>query len=125
MLSPHAEKWGDASPRPPPIDARAHVIREHHLTREPVSTRLLYSPPIWEALLDHMPMTAMVRSLDKMSTIGMLTPDSDHERTITIRLGDIVVLKNATHSPYWWLFSRTDGGKEEKVISLGRQTQPS
>ena len=22
MLSPHAEKWGDASPRPPPIDAR-------------------------------------------------------------------------------------------------------
>ena len=23
MLSPHAEKWGDASPRPPPIDTRA------------------------------------------------------------------------------------------------------
>ena len=23
MLSPHAEKWGDASPRPPAIDARA------------------------------------------------------------------------------------------------------
>ena len=22
MLSPHAEKWGDASTRPPPIDAR-------------------------------------------------------------------------------------------------------
>ena len=22
MLSPHPEKWGDASPRPPPIDAR-------------------------------------------------------------------------------------------------------
>ena len=25
MLSPHAEKWGDASPRPPPIDARADM----------------------------------------------------------------------------------------------------
>ena len=27
MLSPHAEKWGDASPppRPPPIDVRARV----------------------------------------------------------------------------------------------------
>ena len=25
MLSPHPEKWGDASPRPPPIDARAVI----------------------------------------------------------------------------------------------------
>ena len=25
MLSPHAEKWGDASPRPPPIDARVCI----------------------------------------------------------------------------------------------------
>ena len=27
MLSPHPEKWGDASPppRPPPIDARAYA----------------------------------------------------------------------------------------------------
>ena len=24
MLSPHSEKWGDASPRPPPIDAREY-----------------------------------------------------------------------------------------------------
>ena len=27
MLSPQAEKWGDASPRPPPIDARAYCAR--------------------------------------------------------------------------------------------------
>ena len=78
----------------------AHAIREHHLTREHVSTRLLNSPPIWQALLDHMPMTAMIRSLDKMSTIGMLTPDSDHERTVTTRLGDIVALKNAKIHPF-------------------------
>ena len=25
MLFPHPEKWGDASPRPPPIDARAYA----------------------------------------------------------------------------------------------------
>ena len=24
MLSPHTEKWGDAYPRPPPIDARVN-----------------------------------------------------------------------------------------------------
>ena len=29
MLSPHPEKWGGASPRPPPIDARAG---EHYVT---------------------------------------------------------------------------------------------
>ncbi|KAK2166109.1 hypothetical protein NP493_1339g00021 [Ridgeia piscesae] len=80
--------------------AFAHVIREHHLKREHVSTRLLNSPHIWEALLDHMPMTAMIRSLDKMSTIGMLTSGSDHERTITSRLGDIVALKNAKIHPF-------------------------
>ena len=27
MLSPHPEKWGDASPRPPPIDARCYEER--------------------------------------------------------------------------------------------------
>ena len=60
-----------------------------------MNTRLLNSPPIWEALLEYMPMTAMIRSLDKMSAIGMLTPGSDHERTITTRLGDIAALKKA------------------------------
>ena len=24
--APHPEKWGDASPRPPPIDARASMV---------------------------------------------------------------------------------------------------
>ena len=33
MLSPHPEKWGDASPRPPPIDARdnMYIIYEKHM----------------------------------------------------------------------------------------------
>jgi len=30
MLSPHAEKWGDASPHPPPIDARGCTSLEYH-----------------------------------------------------------------------------------------------
>ena len=82
------------------VAALTQAIREHRLTREHVSTRLLNSPPIWEALLEHMPMTAMIRSLGKMSAIGMLGPGSDHERTITTRLGDNVALKNAKIHPF-------------------------
>ena len=82
------------------VAALAQMIREHRLTREHVSTRLLNSPPIWEALLEHMPMTAMFRNLGKMSAIGMLTLGSDHERTIITRVGDIAALKNAKIHPF-------------------------
>ena len=100
----------------------AEMIRQHRLVREHVSTRLLHSPPIWEALLEHMPMTAMFRSLGKMSAIGMLEPDSQNVATVTTRLGDIVALENAKIHPFNVLlalltYKRGQGGEGNLIWS--------
>ena len=41
----------------------AALVREHRLTREMVPTELLAQPVVWEALLDGMPLTALIRNL--------------------------------------------------------------
>ena len=84
----------------------AEMIRQHTLVREHVSTRLLNSPPIWEALLEHMPMTAMIRNLGKMSAIGMLGSGSQNEATIIKKLGDIIALERARIHPFNVLLAR-------------------
>ncbi|KAI6184522.1 hypothetical protein M3Y97_00605500 [Aphelenchoides bicaudatus] len=51
----------------------AQLIRENQLVREHVPTDLLNSATVWKALLEKMPMTAMIRNLSKMSALGLLT----------------------------------------------------
>ena len=78
----------------------AEQIIQHHLTREHLNTQLLNFPDIWEALLEHMPMTAMIRNLGKMSAVGILSPGSQNETKITGRLRDIGALKKARIHPF-------------------------
>ncbi|KAI0234239.1 60 kDa SS-A/Ro ribonucleoprotein, partial [Lamellibrachia satsuma] len=78
----------------------AELIRQHRLVREHVNTQLLNSPHIWEALLEHMPMTAMIRNLGKMSAIGMLRPGSSHEAMIVSKFKDKEVLRRARIHPF-------------------------
>ena len=82
------------------VSGLADMIRQHRLVREHVNTQLLKFPDIWEALLEHMPMTAMIRNLGKMSSIGMLTHGSRYEQMITTRLGDLDILKKAKIHPF-------------------------
>lgn len=42
------------------------------LVREHIPTEKLNSVEVWEALVQKMPMTAMIRNLAKMQTIGLL-----------------------------------------------------
>jgi 60 kDa SS-A/Ro ribonucleoprotein len=66
----------------------ARVIRVYRLTREMVPTELLASPLVWEALLERMPLTAMLRNLGVMSKVGLLVPSSDAARAVAVRLRD-------------------------------------
>ena len=45
-------------------------------------------------------MTAMIRNLGKMSTIGLLTRGSDHSKKICVKLRDEVMLKQARVHPF-------------------------
>lgn len=66
----------------------ASLISAYKLPRECVPTQLLDSPLVWEALLETMPLTALIRNLGNMSKCGLLVPGSDAAATVVKMLGD-------------------------------------
>ena len=81
-----------------PNDA-ARVIRIYRLTREMVPTELLTHAVVWEALLDRMPLTAMLRNLGVMSKVGLLVAGSDAARMVVARLRDGSAIRRARVHP--------------------------
>jgi 60 kDa SS-A/Ro ribonucleoprotein len=77
----------------------ARVIRDRRLTREMVPTELLRHAVVWDALLDKMPLTALVRNLSVMTRIGLVAPGSDVARRIAARLGDRDALRRSRVHP--------------------------
>lgn len=63
------------------------IITDHaDLTWEMVPTELLGDARIWGALLPHLPMTAMIRNLARMTANGLVKPMSDEAKFITDQL---------------------------------------
>lgn len=77
----------------------AAVIRENRLTREMVPTQLLAHPVVWEALLEEMPLTALIRNLATMTRVGLVAPGSAASRTVARRIADAGALKRARVHP--------------------------
>lgn len=77
----------------------ASLIHDWRIPREALPTHLLNDPLIWDALLADMPLTAMIRNLGKMSSVGLLTRGSDAERTVVDALGDAERLCKARVHP--------------------------
>jgi 60 kDa SS-A/Ro ribonucleoprotein len=77
----------------------ASLIVQHRLPREAVPTQLLTKPEIWDALLQHMPMTAMIRNLGKMTEVGLITPLSDAAKKVVSTLGNAEAIQKARIHP--------------------------
>jgi 60 kDa SS-A/Ro ribonucleoprotein len=77
----------------------AALVREHRLPREAVPTQLLNDPAVWEALLEEMPATALLRNLATMTRVGLLAPGGDAARTVVERIGDAARLRRARAHP--------------------------
>jgi 60 kDa SS-A/Ro ribonucleoprotein len=75
------------------------LIREHDLPRECIPTEHLNAPEIWEALLEKMPMTALVRNLAKMTAVGLLKPMSAASKQVTARLADAEQIRKSRLHP--------------------------
>ena len=75
------------------------LIDEFDLPREAIPTQWLNEAVVWEALLERMPMTAMIRNLGKMTSLGLLAPFSDAKRLIVRKLRDETALKRARIHP--------------------------
>ncbi len=79
--------------------AAAQLIAGFDLPREAVPTQHLGSPEVWAALLERMPMEAMVRNLATMTRVGLLAPLSAATATVTSRLRDGQALRRARLHP--------------------------
>lgn len=79
------------------------LIREYNLPREAIPTEFLNDKKVWEALLENMPMTAMVRNLAKMTSIGLIAPMSDGTSKVLEQLGNKEAILKARVHPFQML----------------------
>src|SRR3954471_13551966 len=69
------------------------LIDEFDLPREAIPSQWLNEAKVWGALLERMPMRAMVRNLGKMTAIGLIKPFSDAKKLVLRKLKDETALK--------------------------------
>ncbi|MBX6332353.1 MAG: TROVE domain-containing protein [Gemmatimonadaceae bacterium] len=84
----------------------ARVIRVYALTRELVPAPLLAHAEVWEAMIDRMPIPALVRDLGAMGAAGLLVDGSDAARTVVARLDDGAAIRRARVHPVALLAAR-------------------
>jgi 60 kDa SS-A/Ro ribonucleoprotein len=77
----------------------ARLIAAYDLPREAVPTQHLGSPEVWAALLERMPLEAMVRNLATMTRVGLLAPLSAASATVAARLRDGRAISRARLHP--------------------------
>ncbi len=67
--------------------------------RECIPTRWLAEADVWEALLDRMPLTALVRNLATMTRLGLLTPGSAGTAKVVAALDNSERIRQARLHP--------------------------
>jgi 60 kDa SS-A/Ro ribonucleoprotein len=77
----------------------AQLVREYGLPREALQSEHLTSPAVWEALLEDMPMTALVRNLATMTRVGVLAPGSAGTSEAVAQLRDRERIRKARVHP--------------------------
>jgi 60 kDa SS-A/Ro ribonucleoprotein len=77
----------------------ARLITAYDLPREAVPTQHLTSPEVWAALLEHMPLEALVRNLATMTRVGLLVPRSAAAATVAARLRNGEAIRRARLHP--------------------------
>jgi 60 kDa SS-A/Ro ribonucleoprotein len=77
----------------------AELVREYGLPREALRTEQLTSAEVWTALIDGMPMTALIRNLATMTRVGVIAPGSDGPAKALAQLGDVERIRKARVHP--------------------------
>ncbi|XP_062577419.1 RNA-binding protein RO60-like [Saccostrea cucullata] len=74
------------------------LILRHKLAREQIPTLFLKHKEVWNALLRHMPMTAMFRNLGKMSVLECLTEDSFEKQLVLSKIqNEELIVSSSIH----------------------------
>lgn len=93
------------------VNRAVNLIVQHGLPHECVPNELKGNAKIWEAMLPNMGVTAVIRNLAKMTSVGLLGPMSNGTRSVVEMLGNREVLKKGRVHPISVLFAmKTYGG---------------
>lgn len=106
----------------------AEIVREFGLPREAVQPEHLSHPEVWVALLETMPVEAMVRNLATMTRNGTIKPLSGAETDIAAALRDTERIGNSKLHPLSVLNARAiygAGGYGDLSLSKAAPFQPS
>lgn len=87
------------------------LIEDHALVRECIPSQWLNEPDVWSALLEKMPMMAMIRNLGKMSAIELVKPMSASSMIVRARLTDVELIKRSGVHPYAILLANATYGQ--------------
>ena len=82
------------------------LIRDFGLTREMIPTQFLNELEVWDALLEKMPPTALIRNLGKMTSIGLLKPLSAASNFVVQQLTSADYVKKGMVHPLTTLLSQ-------------------
>ncbi|MDZ4764703.1 MAG: TROVE domain-containing protein [Chloroflexota bacterium] len=74
-------------------DELLRLIVDQRLPRETIPDKWLDRADVWAALLQTMPITALIRTLNRMTVVGLIAPYSDALKQVTAKLTDV----NAIH----------------------------
>jgi 60 kDa SS-A/Ro ribonucleoprotein len=75
------------------------LIRAYNLPREAIPTQFLNEAAVWEALLESMPMTALIRNLATLTRVGLIAPNSDAVQRVREQITNAERLKRARVHP--------------------------
>lgn len=75
------------------------LITDYRMARECIPTQYLTDAKVQEALLQHMPVTAMIRNLGNLTKAGVVAPLSDGTRKVVETLRDVETLKKGRVHP--------------------------
>jgi 60 kDa SS-A/Ro ribonucleoprotein len=81
------------------VPALIELVTTYGLPHECIPTEMKNFPEVWEALLEHMGTTAVIRNLAKMTNVGLLKPTSAATKKVIEQLGDVDILKKARIHP--------------------------
>jgi 60 kDa SS-A/Ro ribonucleoprotein len=85
--------------KPSETKRMVELITEYKLPHECVPNEFKSQPEIWDALSVGMPVGAMIRNLNKMTAVGLVTNTSEVTKRIVATLGDGEVLQKARLHP--------------------------
>jgi len=77
----------------------AKIVEEYQLPHELVPKEVANDPKVWAALLPNMPLGATLRTLNRMTSYGVLKPLSSELKTVIARLTNPEAIKKARIHP--------------------------